>query len=164
PSTGLHYARIDVGSLAATIGQNGDIPVAGDYAIADNEGDGRTDFAIWRPSTGLWFAANSSNLSQNLALTIGQNGDVPVPGDSNGDGKTDIGIFRPSTGLWYIIFTGSGGATLVATVGQSGDIPVPADYDADGKADIAIFRPSNAMWYSVSSINGAANFTFVGQN
>jgi hypothetical protein len=27
-----------------------DLPVAGDW-----DGDGRSDFTIWRPSTGVWF-------------------------------------------------------------------------------------------------------------
>ena len=91
PSTGLHYAQIRgvIDSFAATIGQAGDVPVAGDYYFSTDEGDGRTDFGIWRPTTGLWYAVNGNDLTQHLALTIGQNGDVPVPGDYDGDGVTD---------------------------------------------------------------------------
>src|SRR5207247_1456977 len=152
PSTGLHFAGTIFGSgpFAATIGQDGDIPVPGDYGFftsditTSDEGDGRTDFAIWRPTSGLWYAANSNNLSQALALTIGQNGDVPVPGDYDGDGISDPAIFRPSNGLWYAIPSnagaGYGGTPVIGGVGQAGDTPVPADYNGDGKTHFAIWR------------------------
>jgi len=101
-------------------------------------GDGRTDVAVFRPSTGEWLGASGST----LRVTWGAAGDRPVPGDYDGDGVIDIAVFRPSTGVWYLLRRGSN-TSQVVTWGGAGDIPVPADYDGDGRIDVAGFRPSN---------------------
>ena len=45
----------------------------------DYDGDGRTDFAVWRPSTGQWFVIDSSTgQPRPAAQQWGQAGDVPV--------------------------------------------------------------------------------------
>src|SRR5437588_3812298 len=69
----------------------------------DFDGDGKTDFAFWRPSDGVWFIVPSSNPSVPIYQQWGTQGDVPVPGDYDGDGKTDFAFWRPSDGVWFII-------------------------------------------------------------
>ena len=73
----------------------GDIPVPGDY-----DGDGKTDVAVFRPSTGTWFVRQSSN-GKWVGFNWGSAGDIPVVGDFDGDGRADYAVFRPSTGTWY---------------------------------------------------------------
>jgi hypothetical protein len=110
---------------------------AGSTAVADFDGDGDTDVAIYRPSDGVWYVKG-----QPFVQWGGQAGDVPVPGDYDGDGKTDLAVYRPSDGVWYVK-----DQPWSQWGGQAGDVPVPGDYDGDGHADIAIYRPSDGVWY-----------------
>ena len=65
----------------------------------DYDGDGKTDYALFRPAEGKWHVLKSSNFSEAL-LQFGAIGDIPVPGDYDGDGITDHAVFRPSNGSW----------------------------------------------------------------
>ncbi|MBS1769711.1 MAG: VCBS repeat-containing protein, partial [Acidobacteria bacterium] len=61
----------------------------------DFDGDGRSDFVVYRPSSSLWYQLSSN--TYNFELTsFGIPGDVPLPSDYDGDGRTDVSIFRPS--------------------------------------------------------------------
>jgi hypothetical protein len=120
--------------------------------VSDFDGDGKTDYSIFRPGNGDWIVERSSNGSQT-SVNWGLSGDKMVSGDYDGDNKTDHAIFRPSTGTWWFIYS-SNGTRPATQFGASGDIPVPADYDGDGKTDIAVFRPSNGVWYILQSTAG----------
>lgn len=62
------------GSMGAQWGAIADRPVPGDY-----DGDGRTDFAVFRPDAGRWFVTESSSkLGVTKEVQFGQSGDVPV--------------------------------------------------------------------------------------
>ena len=118
---------------------------------SDLNGDGISDFAIFRPSTGVWWIANTEGISTQV---LGSASDKVVSGDYDGDGKTDVGLFRNVGGLgtWEIKRSSDGGLTSVQW-GFASDIPVRGDFDGDGRLDITIYRPSNGAWYILKSNN-----------
>ena len=114
---------------------------------SDYDRDGKTDFSVFRPSTGVWYKSLSS--SDNAAVAYdywGKQGDVPVPGDWDGNFRTDAAVFRPSEGNWYIKPNG-GIPAYSFHFGLPGDIPVPGSYSFEGDFMAAVFRPSNGVWY-----------------
>ena len=131
-------------------GVNGDIPVPGDF-----DGDGKTDFSIFRPSTGEWYVNRSSDGSY-FSTTFGVSTDIPKPADFDGDGKTDLAVFRPSNGVWYILRSSDNTYTY-PTLGTSGDTPDPADFDGDGKADIAVWHPGDTTLTSKNIYTGVTS-------
>jgi hypothetical protein len=118
----------------------------------DFDGDGRSDWGVWRPSTMVWYIQRSS--LGLLAQQFGGSGDIPVPADYDGDGFTDFAVFRPSLGKWYIVRS-STGELQQFQYGAPTDKPVPADYDGDGLADPAVYRPSSGTWYISGTTSGA---------
>ncbi len=118
-------------------------------AISNFDADGRSDFAVFRPSTSTWWALTTSNTL--VSVTYGQPGDVIVPGDYDGDGTTDYAVWRPATGFWYVRL--SSGGFYSRHFGEFGDIPVAGDYDGDLRTDVAVWRPSTGTWYAILSGN-----------
>jgi hypothetical protein len=126
-------------------------------ATSSFDGDGRSDFAIFRPSNGAWWNVNTTDGTAQV-VGFGLPGDKIAPGDYDGDGKTDRAVFRPSDGTWYLLQSTAGFAT--ARFGQAGDLPVTGDYDGDLKTDIAVYRPSTGVWYLLQSSAGFAAAQF----
>jgi hypothetical protein len=122
----------------------------------DWNGDGKAKIGVFRD--GQWFLDANGNgtwdgCGNDLCLSFGLLGDLPVVGDWNGDGKARIGVFR--NGQWFLDANGNGGwdsADLSLSFGLAGDKPVVGDWNGDGKAKIGVFN--NGTWYLDYNGNG----------
>jgi len=114
--------------------------------LADYNGDGSADIAVYRPLTGQWLVLGASSFP-----SFGSPDDIPTPGDYDGDGAADLAFWRPSAGEWHLLRSG---IEEVQVWGLAGDLPVPGDYDGDQRTDFAVWRPSTGQWLILFSGGG----------
>lgn len=164
-SSGLYRINLTTGA-ATLIGPIGNNIVVRDIAIGRNtasgaatatldfNGDGRTDYTIFRNTNNTWFISPLPNGSFSGVQFGLSSSDVLTPGDYDGDGKTDISVWRISEGRFFVLRSSDFGITHFQW-GIPGDEPVARDYDGDGKTDFAVVRrQSNGLvWYIVNSSN-----------
>lgn len=143
-------AFISVSQTTATIVNYN--PQTARHVRFDFDGDGKSDFSIYRPEAGEWWFQKSSD-GGNAAVQFGTATDKIVPADYTGDGKTDFAFYRPEKGEWYILRS-EDFSYYAFSFGLAEDVPVPADYDGDGYADPAVYRPSTNFWYILKSTGG----------
>ena len=124
----------------------------------DFDGDGKTDYGVFRPADRVWYLQNSA--TGFAAAQFGLSTDKIVPADYDGDGKTDVAVYRDGT--WYLLRSTLGFAAI--QFGVASDIPLPADTTDDGQADLIVFRPSEGNWYRYDISNGAVTVLHWGEN
>ena len=114
----VHPPEFIIHTALHEFGMNGDRPLTGDF-----DGNGRTDYTIFRPSTGTWYILDPA-VGPFRAFNFGLASDIAVPADYDGDAKTDIAVYRPGTSEWYRVDSTSGNVQI-RTFGRSGEVPSP---------------------------------------
>jgi hypothetical protein len=136
----------------------------------DFDGDGKTDFAVYRyPRDGGFPAPTTYHILQSgdgatRSRQFGfTSGDKHATGDYDGDGRADLTLYRngavDGSPSYFYILRSSDNALQTVQWGMRGDRPVSRDYDGDGRTDIAVYRPGWGMydpsyWYILQSSTG----------
>lgn len=117
--------------------------------IADFDGDGKDDIAVWQrgPAGQAAFWILESSTGAVRIEPFGQTGDsARVVGDYDGDGIADPAVYRGSAfgNQSYFFFLGSlnnpGRSITYIPWGVTDDRPVRGDFDGDGKMDFCVRR------------------------
>jgi sugar lactone lactonase YvrE len=127
----------------------------------DFDGDGASDVAVYRPSTGSWFWLKSFERNGELGVQgwgLDASGDTPVLGDFDGDGSVDPTVFRPASGTRFVLESHASYTTWQwFGWGTATDVSMSGDYDGDGRSDGVVYRPSTGTWY-IRPSGGAAQW------
>ncbi|MDQ3799501.1 MAG: CHRD domain-containing protein [Acidobacteriota bacterium] len=143
--------------FALQFGAQGDDP----RACADYDGDGRADYAVYRPGANTAsqsFYYIQGSLRGFMAAQFGLGGDASMLADWDGDRINDITVYRQSTGTFYGVQSSNQGFYAQQWGDFTRDRVMTGDVDGDGKSDPLVFRRTGAeagWWYALGSSSQA---------
>lgn len=131
--------------------------------LYDYDGDGRTDFVVFRFITGTtytWYLLQSRDgfavKYWGYRYPSGSGiSHTPISGDFDGDGKWDVAVRQGESStpsLFWLVQNSHDDSMTAQQWGLNSDQTVHQDYDGDGKADFAVFR--QGWWYILRSSDG----------
>jgi hypothetical protein len=129
--------------------------------VADFNGDGNPDYALFNASTrqtAIWYMNNRLRVSAVYGPTLPSGWQLVAVGDFNGDNNPDYVLYSASTrqtAIWYlnnnVYLSGAYGPTIASDYVLSG----VADFNGDGKPDYLLYNASTrqtAIWYMNNNV------------
>lgn len=178
PSTSTFYIRhlyadTEVGNRAIQFGQGTLYGGNPEPVVADYNGDGRAELAVFQPGTSTFSIRHltSDTESGNQAIQFGQGikdqgNPIPVVADYNDDGKAEIAVYQPGTSTFFIQHlmseTESGNRAIPLSFGPTvaghpprvGQlVPAVSDLNGDGKVELIVYDPSSSE-YRIADLEG----------
>ncbi len=114
--------------------------------IADFDGDGKRDPAVYQQTTGRWSAQLSASGYAKVDIYWGGSGYTPLTGDYDGDGFSDVGLYHEGSGLWQVCLSAANYRMVSGIFGGPGYRPIEADFDGDALTDPAVYNESTGRW------------------
>ena len=141
-------------SVSFQWGLDGDVPVPGDY-----DGDGVTDLAVWRPSTGMWFIRTSGSGYTDVAgVPVGPRRRHHRAGRLRRR-RQDRPRRLPAVHRHVVHPAVQHGLRDVRCSTSGASAPIcrcRVISTATARTDLAVYRPSTGKWFLLKS---GANFT-----
>lgn len=116
----------------------------------DFDGDGKSDYAVFRPSDRYWYLYRSTAGSSQFQWGLPT--DSLIAGDYDWDGKTDPGVFRNGIFHAYTSIWGYSWVEIGYTPGKA----LTGDFNNDGKDDWVVRRPDDVVAFWQLRFGGAS--------
>ncbi len=124
--------------------------------LADWNGDGRADLAVWNKVTGAWRLAESDGAKfcplRGVASGHSDIDQQALYADLNGDGRAELLLWNPDSGSWRVGSWQAGALQMERdlwldnwAVGKEWRVRV-GDFDRDGRADVLVVDPERGDW------------------
>lgn len=148
--------------LTITLGQDGDLPVTGDW-----DANGVTDVGVLQ-TTGEFLLQLDADSTTTVQFFQTPPENLPVAGDFDGDGFDTIGIYQTKSNEPFFLLSNShveesavAKPEIVFVFGKKGDLPIAGDWDGDGLDTVGVYRPSTSEFFLVNDFFSGEVTSFV---